>query len=156
ILGPVMSRSWRSSGSVWRSLGTNSPARIAASSTGWRPSRIESASAEFIRGRTYPRRRATAASANSASNSPTAAAVARIGPACIARSRTSVVKSLSSSSFSPDQRLLALVVRGHPVEVGFGHLDVIAEDLVVADLERGDVAARALGRLQPRDNAARV
>ena len=61
-----------------------------------------------------------------------------------------------SEAFRADQRLLAFVVRRHAVEVGFGDLDVVAEDLVVADFQRGDVAALALGRFQPRDHAARV
>src|ERR1700733_12700121 len=39
MLGPVISRIWRVAGSASRSLGTNSPARIPASSTGWRAAR---------------------------------------------------------------------------------------------------------------------
>ena len=55
-----------------------------------------------------------------------------------------------------DQRLLALVVGGHALEIGLRDLDVVAEDIVVADLERRDCGALALGRLQLRDHAARA
>ena len=39
-------------------------------------------------------------------------------------------------ALAADQRLLADVVRGHLRQVGVGDLDVVAEDPVVADLER--------------------
>ena len=35
-----------------------------------------------------------------------------------------------------DQRLLALVIGGREVQIGFRDLDVVAEDVVEADLER--------------------
>jgi hypothetical protein len=59
-------------------------------------------------------------------------------------------------AFRADQRLLALVVSGRALGVGFGDFDVVAEDLVVADLERGDAGALALRGFQTRDDAARV
>ena len=43
-----------------------------------------------------------------------------------------------------DQRLLAHVVGRDPVQVRLGDLDVVAEDLVVADLERADAGALPL------------
>ena len=46
------------------------------------------------------------------------------------------------------QRLAPLVVGGNPGPVRVGHLEEIPEDLVVADLERGDAGAFALPLLQ--------
>ena len=43
-----------------------------------------------------------------------------------------------------DQGLLALVVGGREVLIGAGDFDVVAEDVVEADLERGDAGALAL------------
>src|ERR1700730_15268576 len=59
MLGPVISKIGRVSGSASRSLGTNSPARIPASSTGWRPSRTRIRRPVLIVGRTYRRCRAS-------------------------------------------------------------------------------------------------
>ena len=47
------------------------------------------------------------------------------------------------------QGLLADVVRGHPAQIGLADLDIVPEDLVEADLERGDAGALALVGLQP-------
>ena len=49
-------------------------------------------------------------------------------------------------------RLLALVVGRHGVQVRLRDLDVVAEDPVVADLERGDAGPRALLLLHLRDD----
>ena len=54
------------------------------------------------------------------------------------------------------QRLLAHVVGGDFLLVRVRDLDVIAEDLVVADLERGDFRALDLARLEARDPALAV
>ena len=45
--------------------------------------------------------------------------------------------------FGVHQRLLALVVRRSKVQIGLRDLDVVAEDAVEADLERGDAGALA-------------
>ncbi len=50
-----------------------------------------------------------------------------------------------------DERLLAHVIGRDLGQVGLGHLDVIAEDLVVADLERADAGPLALPLLQLGD-----
>ena len=55
-----------------------------------------------------------------------------------------------------DQSLLALVVGGHALEIRFRDLDVVAENIVVADLQRRDAGALALCRLQFCDHAARA
>jgi len=52
------------------------------------------------------------------------------------------------------QRLSAAVVVGDAVEVGVGHLDVVAVDLIVADRQRVDPGALALARLQVCDPLA--
>src|SRR5438552_2983232 len=49
------------------------------------------------------------------------------------------------------ERLPPLVVRRNAVAVGVRDFDVVAEDLVEADLERPDAGALALARLQRRD-----
>ena len=48
--------------------------------------------------------------------------------------------------------LLAVIVRRHRVQVRFRDLDVVAEDAVVADLQRRDAGARALALFQLRDD----
>ena len=53
-----------------------------------------------------------------------------------------------------DQRLLADVVGRDERRVGLRDLDVVAEDLVVADLERLDAGALPLDRLQVGDPAS--
>ena len=50
-----------------------------------------------------------------------------------------------------DQRLLAHVVGRDLGQVGLGHLDVVAEDLVVADLERADAGPLPLAALELGD-----
>src|SRR5439155_5304310 len=55
-----------------------------------------------------------------------------------------------------DQRLAALVVGWDERQVRARHLDVVAEHLVVADLERADARARALCRLEAREPAPGV
>jgi hypothetical protein len=52
-----------------------------------------------------------------------------------------------------DERLLPLVVGRHEVFVRLRDLDVVAEDLVVADLERWDARPLALRRLELREPA---
>src|SRR6266849_5127503 len=59
-------------------------------------------------------------------------------------------------AFGVHQRLLALVIGGREVEVGLGDLDVVAEDLIEADLERLDADAGALSLLHLKDVAAAV
>ena len=54
-----------------------------------------------------------------------------------------------------DQRLLAIVVRRRQVQVRLRDLDVVAEDVVEPDLERGDAGALPLARLDLRDVLAR-
>ena len=54
-------------------------------------------------------------------------------------------------AFGVGQRLLALVVGGRQVLIGAGDLDVVAEDVVEAHLERGDAGALPLARLDLRD-----
>ena len=51
------------------------------------------------------------------------------------------------------ERLLAHVVGRHAVEVGARDLEVVAEDAVVADLERADAGALALAHLDLQDLA---
>ena len=46
------------------------------------------------------------------------------------------------------QRLFPLIVIRHQFQIGLAHLDVVAEDLVEADLQRFDAGARALRILQ--------
>ena len=73
--------------------------------------------------------------------------------------RSSAWRTFSSYSLSSgvrkrsesDQRLLADVVGRDLAEVGLGHLDVIAEDLVVADLERADPGPLPLPALEQGD-----
>src|SRR5206468_4128234 len=55
-----------------------------------------------------------------------------------------------------DQRLPPLVVGGDEWQVRARYLDVVAEDLVVADFERRDARALALRRLEAREPAPRV
>ena len=54
------------------------------------------------------------------------------------------------------QRLPALIVVGHAAQVGLRDLDVVAEDLVVADAQRLDAGALALALLQRRDPPLRL
>lgn len=51
-------------------------------------------------------------------------------------------------------RLLALVVRRHQAEVGLADLDVVAEDPVEADLERGNPGAAAARAPRSGDRGA--
>ena len=55
-----------------------------------------------------------------------------------------------------DERLAADVVLRHAAAMGVGDLQIVAEHLVVADLQVGDAGALALLPLQPRDVGARV
>ena len=55
-----------------------------------------------------------------------------------------------------DQGLLADVVVRHPVLLRLGDLDVVAEDLVVADLERADAGRLPLAGLEGQDVALAV
>src|SRR5204863_1076024 len=48
-------------------------------------------------------------------------------------------------------RLSALIVRRHRVEIGLRDFDVIPEDFVEADLERADACPLSLRRLDVRD-----
>src|SRR5690606_3935003 len=59
-------------------------------------------------------------------------------------------------AFGVHQRLLALVVGGHRADVRAAHLNVVAEDLVEADLERLDPGPLPLGLLQPGDPLPRL
>ncbi len=59
-------------------------------------------------------------------------------------------------AFRPDQRLLALIVRRRAVRMRLGDFDVVAEDLVVADLQRRDPRPLTFRRFQSRDHSARV
>ena len=54
------------------------------------------------------------------------------------------------------QGLLALEIGGDQVQIGVGHFDVKAEDLVVANLERGDSGALALALFHGGDDLAAV
>src|SRR5207244_12644326 len=49
-------------------------------------------------------------------------------------------------------RLLAVIVGRHRAQVRLRHLDVVAEDAVVADLERRDAGSRALALFHLRDH----
>src|SRR5205823_13727271 len=55
-----------------------------------------------------------------------------------------------------DERLFADVVGRNFSEVRFRHFDVIAEDGVVANLERGDAGALALARFDLHQNRLRI
>src|SRR4029078_7397009 len=55
-----------------------------------------------------------------------------------------------------DERLLPVVVGRDEVLMRLRDLDVVAEDLVVADLERGDARPFALRRLELREPALPV
>ena len=55
-----------------------------------------------------------------------------------------------------DQRLLAFVIGGRQVHVGVRDFDVVAEDVVEADLERLDAGARAFARFDLGDVLAAV
>ena len=46
------------------------------------------------------------------------------------------------------ERLLACPVFGHLIIVGGAHLDVVAEDIIIGDLERGDARTLALAALE--------
>ena len=107
-----------------------------------------------------------------------AAAVARMRCACAAANlRTSAKISFSSvedllfggedfalvllqlgrgEALGVDQRLLALVVGGGQMQVGLGDFDVVAEDVVEADLERLDAGAGALAGFDLGDELAAV
>ena len=54
------------------------------------------------------------------------------------------------------QRLLALVVRGREMQIGLRNLDVVAEDLVEANLQRGDAGAFALALFHRGDDLLAV
>ena len=56
-------------------------------------------------------------------------------------------------AFGVHQCLLALVIRRRQVQIGLRDFDVVAEDIVEADLERGDAGALALA--QSRSGPAR-
>ena len=55
-----------------------------------------------------------------------------------------------------DQRLLAFVIGGREVQIGVGDFDVVAEDVIEADLERLDAGALPLARFDLRDVLAAV
>jgi hypothetical protein len=57
-----------------------------------------------------------------------------------------------SEAFRADQRLLAFVIGGCEMEIGFGNLHVIAEDGIEADFERIDAGALALALFHCRDD----
>ena len=57
-------------------------------------------------------------------------------------------------ALSACQRLSSLIVRGNQMPVGVADLDVVAEDFIVADLERRDPSARAFCGLNLRDRVA--
>ena len=59
-------------------------------------------------------------------------------------------------AFGIHQRLLTLVIRGRVVQVGFRNFDVIAENVVEANLERLDSRAAALPRFNLGDVLAAV
>src|SRR5229473_149204 len=59
-------------------------------------------------------------------------------------------------TFGAKQGLLALVISRYAIEVRLGYFDVVTENLVEPDLERGNRGALAFGGLEPRDHAARV
>ena len=61
--------------------------------------------------------------------------------------RLKVLQFLGDEAFRIGKRLLADVVGGYLVAPAMAHLDVVAEDLVVADLERLDARAHALALL---------
>jgi hypothetical protein len=65
---------------------------------------------------------------------------------------------LASYSFSSGvtKRSPPVIVAGDELQVRLRDLDVVAEDLVVADLERADAGARALARLELGDPALAV
>ncbi len=54
----------------------------------------------------------------------------------------------SGETLGVDQGLLALVIGGREVRVRFGDFDVVTEDVVEADFERGDAGAGALALLR--------
>ena len=173
MLGPVMTRSCASSASSRTSLGTK---RLAApstrSTTGCRPPSIcEHAPSRPPRAARSRTRRRTARSDSSASTVATASAAARrrrrrghhLGPQLLEELRSSsahapllggehlllvLLELGGDEALGAHRGLLADVVLGHQVQVRAGHLEVVAEDLVVADLERGDPGALALARLE--------
>src|SRR5256885_8532532 len=55
-----------------------------------------------------------------------------------------------------DQRLLALVVVGHQMEIGFGNLNVEAKDRIEFDLERSNAGALPLALLYGQNVLPRV
>ena len=67
-----------------------------------------------------------------------------------------LLELLGDVALAVDERLLADVGVGHLVVIGLGDLDVIAEDLVVADLERLDAGPLLLAGLQLGQDAAGV
>ena len=74
--------------------------------------------------------------------------------ACLQRLRLQRAQRRRDEALAPRQRLPPLVVRGHARQPALGHLQVVAEGAVVADLEVGDAAAAALLRLQGGDGGA--
>src|SRR5207247_7907549 len=72
------------------------------------------------------------------------------------RPRLVLAQRRRDEALGADQRLPALVVGRHERQVRARHLDVVAEHLVVADLERRDARALALRRLEAREPAPGV
>ena len=56
-----------------------------------------------------------------------------------------------SETFGVHQRLLALVIGRSELQIGFRDLDVVAEDVIEADLERLDAGAGAFARFDLGD-----
>src|SRR5580658_1825252 len=65
-----------------------------------------------------------------------------------------VLELRSGEALGVDEGLLAFVVGGGGGEVGFGDLDVVAEDGIEADFERADAGAAALAVLDGGDGGS--
>src|SRR6202030_2093712 len=61
-----------------------------------------------------------------------------------------------SEALRVDQRLLALVIVGREVQVGLGNFDVVAENVIEANLQRSDVGALALALFHGGDDLLAV
>ena len=59
-----------------------------------------------------------------------------------------LLELFGEKALGADRRLLALIVRGRVLEMRLGDFDVVAENAVVADLERGDARRFALASLK--------
>ena len=163
----------RASSTSRRSFGMNLSRGIIRSTTGCRPATISSSNSSVIVGREYPSRAATSANVRQhveLGDRPRDALkpadlAAHPRPQSLEQLALALLDSLRrrenallvllerwrDESLARRDRLPSLVVRGHEVKVRLRDLDVVAEHLVEADLERRDARPRPFVALNSRD-----